>query len=149
MGFLATYLFSGNSLALNLSFLNNYPWPHLFTISGDLNAVARTVFLTGVVIAQIGNAFACRTSKAHITQMGWGSNRTLLLGVLLSLVIIAGLLYVPQLSRGFDNQVFPSLLWPLLVLYAPVLYTIEWFRKAIIRLHDKKRQHPFTQIERR
>jgi Ca2+-transporting ATPase len=138
VGFLATYLFSGNSLTLNLPFLNYFPWPHLFTIQGDVNAVARTVFLTGVVIAQIGNAFACRTSRAHITQMGWGSNRTLLLGVFLSLVIIAGLLYLPQLSRIFDNQVFPLLMWPLLILYAPVLYTIEWFRKAIIRLHDNK-----------
>jgi len=41
-------------------------------IPGDVNVVAQTVFLAGVVLIQIGNTFACRTSKAHNTQMGWG-----------------------------------------------------------------------------
>ena len=53
--------------------------------------VARTVFLAGVVLVQIGNAFACRTSKAHNTQMGWGSNKVLLFGIALALLMIGRL----------------------------------------------------------
>jgi len=150
LGFLITYLFSGNVSLLNITFLNTIQWPHFFMIPGDVNAVAQTVFLTGVVTAQIGNAFACRTSKAHITQMGWGSNRILLIGILLALVMIASLIYLPPFAKAFDNHVFPLLLWPLLLIYAPVLYTVEWFRKALIRWTEKKQESRSSDsVERR
>jgi magnesium-transporting ATPase (P-type) len=150
MGFLSTYLFSGNVSLLNLSFLNAIHWPHLLVISGDVDAVARTVFLAGVVTVQIGNAFACRTSKAHTTQMGWGSNKTLLGGIILSLLLIAGLVYVPPLAEAFDNQIFPFILWPALLLYALVLYTMEWFRKRLIRWTEKNQENrPSNSDERR
>ena len=90
-----------------------------------------------MVTVQIGNAFACRTSKAHITQLGWGSNTTLLGGITLSLLIIVGLVYIPPLAAAFDNQVFPFIFWPVLLLYALVLYMLEWFRKALIRRIEK------------
>jgi Ca2+-transporting ATPase len=150
MGFLSTYLFSGNVNSLNLSFLNAIPWPHLLDISGDIDAVARTVFLAGVVTVQIGNAFACRTSKAHNTQMGWGSNKTLLGGIVLSLLLIAGLVYFPPLAEAFDNQIFPFIFWPALLLYALVLYTMEWFRKSVIRWTEKNQEYrPSNSDERR
>jgi magnesium-transporting ATPase (P-type) len=141
MGFLSTYLFSGNVSVLNLSFLNAVHWPHLLVITGDVDAVARTVFLAGVVIVQIGNAFACRTSKAHNTQVGWGSNKTLLGGIFLSLVLIAGLVYIPSLAAAFDNQIFPFIFWPILIIYALVLYTLDWFRKGMVRWTEKNQEN--------
>lgn len=140
LGFLSTYLFSGNVSVLNLPFLNAINWPHILNISGDVNVVASTVFLVGVVAAQVGNAFACRTSKAHITQIGWGSNKSLLGGVIVSLLLIAGLVYVPFLAKAFDNQIFPFIMWPVLLLYALVLYTLEWIRKAVIRFKDNNQE---------
>lgn len=150
LGFLSTYLFSGNVSALNLSFLNAVHWPHLLVITSDVDAVARTVFLAGVVIVQIGNAFACRTSKAHNTQVGWGSNKTLLGGILLSLILIAGLVYVPSLAAAFDNQIFPFIFWPILIIYALVLYTLDWFRKGMVRWTEKNQENrPYKSDERR
>jgi magnesium-transporting ATPase (P-type) len=150
VGFLSTYLFSGNVSLLNLSFLNSIYWPHLLDISGDVNAVARTVFLAGVVTVQIGNAFACRTSKAHNTQMGWGTNKTLLGGIALSLLLIAGMVYFPPLAKAFDNQIFPFILWLVLLLYALVIYAMEWFRKSVIRWTEKNQEnHSSDSDERR
>ena len=150
LGFLSIYLFSGNANSLNLFFLNAIHWPHLLVISGDVDAVARTVFLAGVVTVQIGNAFACRTSKAHNTQIGWGSNKTLLGGIALSLLLIAGLVYVLPLAEAFDNQIFPFILWPPLLLYALVLYTMEWLRKGLIRWTEKNQDNrPSDSDERR
>jgi magnesium-transporting ATPase (P-type) len=137
IGYLSTYLFSGNAGLLNIQFLSNIHWPTLFTISGDANGVAGTVFLAGVVTVQIGNAFACRTSKAHTRQLGWGSNKVLLGGIALSLLIIAGLVYISPLAKAFDNEVFPLVIWVLLLFYAPVLYILEWLRKGIIRRTGK------------
>ncbi len=139
LGFLATYLLSGNVNLLNQPWLNTFQWPQLLVIPGDVNTVAKTVFLAGVVLVQIGNAFACRTFKAHNTQMGWGSNKTLLVGVCLALLMIVALIYIPGLADDFDNQPFPTLIWPVLVLFGFILYGLEWFRKSILRWIDKFR----------
>ena len=141
LGFLSTYLFSGNVIRLNQPFLNLINWPQFMTIHGDVNAVARTVFFAGVVLVQAGNAFACRTSKAHNTQMGWGSNRVLLLGIVLALIMIAGMIYIPFLAKAFDNQAFPVILWPVLAFFALVQYTLEWFRKGLVRRRERNREN--------
>ena len=139
VAFLATYYFSGHAGMLNLPFLSSIHWPLLLPVKGNVDQVAQTVFLAGVVVIQIGNAYACRTSKGHNTQMGWASNRTLLGGILLSLVLIIALIYFPPLAQAFDNQVFPVILWPFLFFFALLLYTIEWFRKALIRWIEKNK----------
>jgi magnesium-transporting ATPase (P-type) len=137
LGFLSIYLFSGNANLLNQPFLNGINWPKLLIVHGDINIVAKTVFLAGVVLVQIGNAFACRTSKEHNTQMGWGSNKVLLFGIALALFMIVGLVYVPFLAKAFDNQVFPAIFWPILALFSLMLYTLEWFRKALVRRKER------------
>lgn len=137
LGFLSTYLFSGNAYLLNQPFLNDFNWPKLFVIHGDINIVARTVFLAGVVLVQMGNAFACRTSKEHNTQMGWGSNKVLLFGIALAVLMIAGLVYIPFLAKAFDNQAFPAIFWPILVIFSLIVYTLEWLRKALVRRKDR------------
>jgi magnesium-transporting ATPase (P-type) len=141
LGFVSIYLFSGNADQLNQPFLTAIHWPQLLAISGNVNAVARTFFLAGVVLVQIGNIFACRTSRAHNTQMGWGSNKVLLLGITLALLMIAGMIYIPFLATAFDNQPFPPILWPFLAFLALVLYTLEWFRKGLVRLREKIREN--------
>jgi magnesium-transporting ATPase (P-type) len=104
-----------------------------------VNAVARTVFLAGVVLVQIGNTFACRTSKAHNTQMGWGSNKVLLLGITLALLMIAGIIYIPCFANAFDVQAFPAIFWPIIAFLALIFYGLEWFRKAIVRSRERAR----------
>jgi Ca2+-transporting ATPase len=146
VGFLSVYLFSGNVNLLNQPFLSSIHWPNLLTLTGNVNTIARTVFFAGVVIIQAGNAFACRTFKAHITQMGWGSNKVLLLGILLSLLIILGMVFIPFFARIFDNEIFPYIYWPVLAFFSFILYVMEWLRKGIIRWTEGKRAGRSTNI---
>jgi magnesium-transporting ATPase (P-type) len=141
LAFISVYAFSGNASLLNSPFISSIEWPRLFTIPVDVNMVARTVFLAGVVLGQIGNAFACRTSKAHNTQMGWGSNRVLLIGVILALIMVVGMIYIPFLAKAFSIQPFPIIYWPILAFLALLLYVMEWFRKSILRLKERKRSN--------
>ncbi len=143
-GFFSVYLFSGNAALLNLSFLSSMSFPQLFAISGDVNAVAHAVFLAGVAMAQIGNAFACRTSRARNIHMGWTSNWMLLAGVALTIVIILALVYYPPLARVFDNQAFPAVFLAFLPFYALALYGLEWLRKSAIRRMERKRERRFS-----
>lgn len=141
-GFIAVYVLSGHTRGLGISFLDSVPWPHLFSFitSGIVDRTAQTVFHAGVVTSQIGNVFACRTFKAHNRQQGWFSNPTLLLGVALELVVILALIYVPPLAVAFDHAVLPWYFWPVLLLFAPVLYVLEWMRKTFVRRFGKIEQ---------
>lgn len=139
LGYLSVYLFSGNAAMLNLNILKTIQWPIFFPSVSDIELTARTVFFAGVVMCQIGNAFACRTRTAHITQMGWGSNRTLLAGIGLSLIILVSLIYYPPLRNAFGNETFPPQLWLLLPANALLLYILEWFRKRILQFIEKRK----------
>jgi magnesium-transporting ATPase (P-type) len=108
-------------------------------------AVARSVFLAGVVTAQIGNAFACRTNKAHNRQMGWISNLNLIGGVLSALLIIFALIYVPAARAAFDTERFPAIVWPFLLANSLTLYLFEWIRKRIVFLLESRRE---TRLEK-
>ncbi|HTP00659.1 MAG TPA: cation-transporting P-type ATPase [Anaerolineales bacterium] len=134
-GFAAIYVFTGHAARLGLPLVTSLRWPLLlsFIPSGSVEHVAQTVFHAGVVTSQIGNVFACRTFTAHNRQQGWTSNPVLLLGVLIELAVIGILVYVPPLALAFDHAVLPWFVWPILLLFAPVLYTLEWMRKALVR----------------
>ncbi len=140
LGFLATYLLSGNASLLHLNLLASLPWPKLLDIHGDVEAVARTVFLAGVVTAQVGNAFACRTSMARNRQMGWTSNVNLLSGVLLAILIIFAIVYFPILRLKFDSAVFPRIFWVFLFSYGLIMYSFEWMRKGLLRWLNSRRK---------
>lgn len=96
-------------------------------------AIANTVYHAGVVTSQIGNAFACRTDTAHNTAMGWFSNKYLWIGIGVELIIIFSLIYIPFLAGIFNHVRIPLYYWPGLLMYAVVIYSLEWLRKAIVR----------------
>ncbi len=139
VGFTAVYVLSGHAQGLGIPFLATIPWPHPFSFISDdiVGRMAQTVFHVGVVMSQVGNVFACRTFKAHNRQQGWFSNPTLLLGVFLELVIIWILIYIPSLALAFDHVALPLSFWPALLLFAPVLYVLEWMRKTFVRRFGK------------
>jgi magnesium-transporting ATPase (P-type) len=145
LGFVAVYVLSGNVLALGIPLLESIPWPHLFSIVGPefLARTAQTVFHVGVVMAQIGNVFACRTIKAHNRQQGWFSNPMIWLGVLFEVLVIWMLIYIPPLALAFDHVILPLSFWPVLFLFAPALYGLEWTRKMFNRRFGKMQHiHP-------
>ena len=139
IGFISVYVLSGHAPGLGIPFLNSLPWPHLlsFIKSEDVERTAQTVFHAGVVMSQVGNVFACRTFKAHNRQQGWLSNSTLIVGIMLELVIIWAMIYIPSLAIAFDHVALPWFFWPALLLFAPVLYVLEWMRKTFVRRFGK------------
>jgi calcium-translocating P-type ATPase len=51
-----------------------------------------------VVLGQIANAFACRSTRRSVFQIGWRTNRLLLLAVVAELVALAAFLWIPLLA---------------------------------------------------
>ena len=135
-GFFAIYVLSGNAAMLQLSSVDLPPLLEALRLTikpEEIYAVAITVFHAGVVMSQVGNAFACRSSKARSRHLGWLSNKNLLLGVALETLVIVALIYVPALAKAFNHARLPAPFWLVLALFGPVLYSLEWVRKAISR----------------
>jgi P-type Ca2+ transporter type 2C len=105
----------------------------LMSDSGRTYILATTVFLVGVVAAQIGNAFACRTGKERVRRLGFFSNRMLLVGVGAEVGLILAIVYIPLFNDLFELLPLPRFFWAFLALYGPVLYILEWLRKNLFR----------------
>jgi Ca2+-transporting ATPase len=145
IGFISIFILSGHVHRIGLSFLA--PLEHLVAFKLSLSfekatLLAATVYHAGVVTAQVGNAFACRSDRTRSSYLGWLSNKYLLIGILVELFSIVGIIYVPFLAKIFNHAPLPGWMWIGLGLNALVLYSIEWIRKAINRglkrLRNKK-----------
>ena len=97
------------------------------------NLLAVTVFHAGVVMAQVGNAFACRSEVQRNRRLGWTSNRFLIIGVIVEIALIILLIYFPPFATVFSHAPLPFILWLWLAVYPFVLYGLEWIRKSILR----------------
>jgi magnesium-transporting ATPase (P-type) len=101
--------------------------------AGPLYILATSVFLAGVVLAQVGNAFTCRTEKEKVHQLGLFNNRFLLAGIGFELALIVGLIYFRPLAALFELAPLSPRVWSGLILYAPVLYGLDRIRKSVAR----------------
>jgi Ca2+-transporting ATPase len=128
VGFFLVYYLAGYSIIINGSSIMFSGLP-----SGYVYILATTAFHAGVVIAQIGNAFACRTETGHVRHMGWFSNPYLLLGIAFEVILIVILIYVAPLAEVFNHMPLPLYYWLGLSLFAPLLYSLEWGRKFLTR----------------
>ena len=83
---------------------------------------ATTMTFAGITACQVGTAFAARTTRASLREIGVFSNRFLLWGILFELVFAAALIYLPPLQAVFGTNslgvrelailaVFPLLVW--------------------------------------
>jgi Ca2+-transporting ATPase len=131
IGFLLVYVLAGALEGLRLPWLDGLP--RISLPPEQLYLLATTVFFAGVVMAQVGNAFACRTEKERIRQLGLLSNRFLLVGIAAEIAVALALIYVQPLATVFEHVPLPPFVWLGLILYAPVLFMLEWARKRIVR----------------
>ena len=98
----------------------------------EIYFMAVTVFHAGVVMAQIGNLFACRSERLRLRQVGLFSNPLIWIGILAEIGIILGLIYIPVLANIFEHRPLPLWYWLFLFLYAPILYGLDRIRKQFV-----------------
>jgi len=90
-------------------------------LHGDYLA-ATTMTFAGITACQVGTAFAVRTSRASLREIGLLSNPLLLWGILFELVFAAAIIYVPPLQELFATAglgarelallaTFPFIVW--------------------------------------
>jgi magnesium-transporting ATPase (P-type) len=109
------------------------------THDGYVYVLSTAIFLAGVITTQIGNACACRTRRTSVFTIGLFSNRFLVIGILIELILVNILIYVPALREIFELAPLPVHFWVFLFTYPPVMYFAEEGRKAFMRRWERRR----------
>jgi len=102
-----------------------------------LLAASGTAF-AAVVLGQAANAFACRSTTDWPGALGWFTNRLLLVGVAVELLLLLLFLYLPPLA-AFLNQAPPTALgWLVAALAVPAVLLADIAHKRLIIRADRR-----------
>ena len=93
-----------------------------------------TMTFAGIVVAQVGNVFACRTSKLSVFKTKLSTNRWIVLGVVAQLSVLSFLIYVPLMQGFFGTTALGVLDWAFLASLALMVVFAEEIRKFFARL---------------
>jgi calcium-translocating P-type ATPase len=94
---------------------------------------AATMTFAGITACQVGTAFAARTNRASLREIGVFSNPLLIWGIAFELVFAAALIYVPLLQDLFHTAAlgFPEL--ALLASFPLLVWGSDELRRAWLR----------------
>jgi len=103
-------------------------------------AKATTMSLTGIVMTQVGNGFACRTNRESVFRVGLASNRLYLWGIATELALQALIVYVPFLNRVFQTAPIGARDWLFLLPFVPLCLVADEVRKLLLRAYLRRRK---------
>jgi magnesium-transporting ATPase (P-type) len=99
--------------------------------------MATTMTLAGVVMAQAGAVLGCRTDRVSVFRIGLFSNRLILFGIGIELLLLALLVYVPPLQRIFHTAPLGPVEWGYLAAWMPLVFLADEARKLLVHLKGR------------
>jgi sodium/potassium-transporting ATPase subunit alpha len=139
------YLFLGPIEALACMFgffyvLYNGGWIWGSTLPSHniLYLQATTACLTAIIIAQIGNVFACRSDRESVFSTGVFTNRLIFGGIILEILLQVFIIYHPFGNKVFGTAPIGLDVWLVLLPFSAFLLLVEELRKAIMRTRSHK-----------
>jgi potassium/sodium efflux P-type ATPase len=114
-------------------------WSLGMTLPADSLVYVKGITMTfaGIVVAQVGNVLACRTTKQSIFKTSLAANKWILLGIVSQLSILSLLVYVPFLQKLFGTTALGVADWAFLALLALAVVIAEEIRKFFARRLSK------------
>lgn len=112
-------------------------WGLQLDTNSTVYAKGTTMMFAGIVIAQVGNVLASRTSKTSIFRTSPTSNKWIWIGIVAQVSIIASMVYVPFLQDLFGTAALNQNDWAFLALIAIIVVFAEEIRKLLSRRLSK------------
>lgn len=109
---------------------------HTFPRGGDLRAASGAAFAT-VMLCQVAVAFACRSATQWPGRLGWFTNRLLVAGVVLALVLLVCFLYLPPVASVLGQGPPPAAGWAVAVAGIPLMLAVDTGHKWVRRRRRK------------
>ncbi|MBI5638810.1 MAG: cation-transporting P-type ATPase [Nitrospirae bacterium] len=116
-----------------LLYQGGWHWGEILQANNILYMQATTACLTGIVITQVANVFACRSSRESVFSIGFFTNRLIFAGIAFELALQFFIVYHPWGNRIFATYPISSSIWLVLIPFAFVLFFAEEARKAVLR----------------
>jgi magnesium-transporting ATPase (P-type) len=85
---------------------------------------------TAVVLAQMANAFACRSTTLTPFALGWRTNRLLLAAVATEALLLAGFLFIPPVASVLEHRPPPLAGFIVALLSVPAVLGADAAQKA-------------------
>lgn len=121
-----------------VNFLHGWPAVPLAS-GGPVYRLATTMTLAATIFCQIGMVMNCRTTRQSVFKIGIFSNKKILLGILVEVLLICAFSYVPFLQAIFNTAPIGLRDWAFLIVLPLAVLMIEEFRKAVVRKFLKKK----------
>ena len=106
-------------------------WGTLLPINNILYMQATTACLTAIIVTQIGNVFACRSSRESVFSIGFFTNRLIFLGIAVELLLQLFIVYHPWGNKIFGTYPISFSAWLVLIPFAVFLLFADEARKRI------------------
>ena len=122
-----------------INWLHGWPTTPLAQPGTLLYSMATTMTLAGVVVTQVGAVFGCRTDRTSVFKIGLFTNRLVLIGIAVELVLLALLVYAPFLHGIFNTAPLGLREWVYLFAWTPVIFFADELRKVFLRWRDRRK----------
>ncbi|MCX6003789.1 MAG: cation-translocating P-type ATPase C-terminal domain-containing protein, partial [Chloroflexi bacterium] len=119
--------------------VGGWVWGTTLPMHDPLYRHAITATQAAIVISQIFNSFAVRTSLDSVFKKGLFSNRWLLMAQVVSVFLIVFISYAHPLQDIFNTAPLTVLDWAIVIGFGALLFGAEEVRKAVLRTRSKRR----------
>jgi magnesium-transporting ATPase (P-type) len=82
---------------------------------------------------QVGNVFACRSSQESIFQLGIFTNKLVIIGIVVEVLLSAFIIYHPFGNKIFGTAPVGLDVWLILIPFSIALLAAEELRKVYVR----------------
>jgi magnesium-transporting ATPase (P-type) len=106
-------------------------------VSSPIYLKGVTMMFAGIVVAQVGNVLACRTSKQSILKTSLRTNKWIVFGIISQLTILSILVYVPLMQGIFGTVGLGWADWLFLLSLAAIVVLADEIRKFLSRKFSK------------
>jgi magnesium-transporting ATPase (P-type) len=96
-----------------------------------------TMAFAGIVVGQVGNLLACRTSKQSIFKTSLKANKWIIFAIISQLSILSFLVYVPLMQQVFGTIAIGIGDWAFLLAFSGIVILAEEIRKVFVRRFSK------------
>jgi sodium/potassium-transporting ATPase subunit alpha len=146
---LKAYLFLGpiEAAACMFGFLwvlfqGGWKWDVMLPSNDVLYMQATTACLTAIIVTQIANVFACRSSRESVFTLGLFTNRLIFAGIAFEILLQVFIVYHPWGNEIFATRPIPLSVWAVLVPFAVLLFFSEELRKRVANRAMKSDKPP-------
>lgn len=108
-------------------------WGAKLSATNTLYMQAAGAFLAAIIFSQIGNVNACRTNRQSAVSHVVRFNPWITAGIIVEVLFIFAIIYVPIFHWFFTTAALEWTVWPVIVIAPLVIFSVEEFRKFLVR----------------